>query len=150
MSRLKTQNRAHTHFPFYYWAKRMIQTALAVSVLSPPVWAAGKATVEVSAKRLADKKVELTFAAKPAAGLVINSEGPWKLTVVDPGSIKLDRSEYKREDWSEKNAGFSVIAAPGAKNTADLKYKMVVFVCTKEKTQCFREVIESPATVSWK
>ncbi len=115
-----------------------------------PALAAGKATVEITATELKNKKIELSFTTKAATGLVINPEGPWKLTVKDAGTIKLDKMEYKREEWNEKNATFTATGVPSDKKTTDVNYKMIVFVCTKEKSQCFREVVEGPTTVTWK
>ena len=123
--------------------------AIASSQASPAL-AAGKATVEITATQLKDKKIQLTFTTKAATGLVINPEGPWKLTVKDAGTIKLDKMEYKREEWNEKNATFTATGVPSDKKTTDVNYKMIVFVCTKEKSQCFREVVEGPTTVTWK
>lgn len=115
-----------------------------------PALAAGKATVEITATELKDKKIELSFTTKAATGLVINTDGPWKLSIKDAGTIKLDKMEYKREDWNEKNATFTAAGVPSAKKTSEINYKMIVFVCTKEKSQCFREVVEGPTTVTWK
>ena len=118
--------------------------------ISSQAFAAGKSTAEISAKTLKENKVELTFVTKAADGLVINHDGPWKLTVSDSGSIKLDKSEFKKEDWNEKNASFTAVGVTGAKKNSDIKYKMITFVCTKDKSQCFREVLDGQSSVTWK
>lgn len=89
--------------------------ALLALPLTSRAFAAGKATVEISAKALKDNKVEVTFVTKPSDGLVINHEGPWKLTVLDGGSIKLDKSEFKREEWNEKTSAFTAVGVAGTK-----------------------------------
>ena len=111
--------------------------------------AAGKAHVDVSAKKAPDKHVELTFKTSPADGLSINPEGPWKLEIKDTGGLKFDKMEFKRPEWKEQISGFTAIATPAKEKTGIIKYKLVAFVCTKDKTQCFREVIENEAKVSW-
>ena len=111
--------------------------------------AAGKATVEVTAKAQSGKKLELTFKTKPADGLVINHDGPWKLDIQNSGSIKPERTEYKRADRKEDTESFVVTAEHSGAKSGDIKFKMITFVCTKDKSQCFREVIDTNAKLSW-
>jgi hypothetical protein len=116
---------------------------------SQPVLAAGRAQVEVSAKATPNKLVELTFKTSPADGLSINPEGPWHLKITDAGGLKFDKMEFKRPEWKEQISGFTAMATPAKDKTGTIKYRLVAFICTKEKTQCFREVIEKEAKVSW-
>ena len=111
--------------------------------------AAGKAHVEVSAKLQPDKRVELTFKTIPATDLVINKDGPWKLEITFPGKLSFDKKEYKRPDWKEDIAGFTALSGPSKVKSESIKYKMTSFVCTKDKTQCFREVIEGTSKLTW-
>ena len=113
------------------------------------VLAAGKAQVDVSAKATPDKHVELTFKTSPAEGLSINPEGPWNLKITDAGGLKLEKMEFKRAEWKEQISGFTAKATPAKEKTGIIKYKLVAFICTKDKTQCFREVVETEAKVSW-
>jgi hypothetical protein len=133
--------------------KKKIKIVLAalsiVSFMTPMAYAAGKATVNVSAKSISSKKIELTFKTQPAEGLVINHEGPWKLEIKDAGTIKPDKTEWKRSDWREDIGGFMVTANPGSQKSAEIKYKLVAFICTKDKSQCFREVIDTNAKITW-
>ena len=127
-------------------------TSLAISFYlcaSGSVLAAGKATVEVTAKVQADKRVELTFKTLPNADLAINKEGPWKLEVLSSGKLKFDKKEFKRGDWKEDIAGFTLLSSPAKTKNEKVKYKLTAFICTKDKSQCFREVVEGVANVNW-
>jgi len=114
-----------------------------------PAFAAGKATVTVNAKTTQDGRVELTFKTTPADGLAINKEGPWKLELKSSGKLKFEKKEYKRADWKEDFAGFSLTSEPTKEKSDNVKYKLVAFICTKDKSQCFREVIEGASAVKW-
>ncbi|MEI6834840.1 MAG: hypothetical protein WCL28_12695 [bacterium] len=116
---------------------------------SGSVLAAGKATVEVIAKGQPDKRVELTFKTLPSADLAINKDGPWKLEVLSSGNLKFDKKELKRGDWKEDIAGFTLLSSPAKTKNEKVKYKLTAFICTKDKSQCFREVVEGVANVKW-
>lgn len=126
---------------------------IVLSIAAASAYASGKAssraTVNVTAKSVAGKKLELRFSTQPADGLVINHDGPWKLEIQDAGSIKLEKTELKRSDWKEDIGGFVVTANAEQKKSTDIKYKLIAFICTKDKTQCFREVIETTAKINW-
>jgi hypothetical protein len=116
---------------------------------SSSVLAAGKATVEVIAKAQPDKRVEVTFKTLPSADLAINKDGPWKLEVLSSGKLKFDKKEFKRGDWKEDIAGFTFLSSPAKTKNEKIKYKLTAFICTKDKSQCFREVVEGVANVNW-
>lgn len=111
--------------------------------------AAGKATVEVTALGQPDSRVQFTFKTVPSGNLIVNKEGPWKLEILSSGKIQFDKKELKRADWKEDIAGFSLVSAPAKTTSEKIKYKLVAFVCTKDKSQCFREVIQGDANVKW-
>ncbi len=111
--------------------------------------AAGKATVEVTALSQPDSRVQFTFKTVPHGDLVVNKEGPWKLEIISSGKIQFDKKELKRPDWKEDIAGFLLTSAPSKTKSEKIKYKLVAFVCTKDKSQCFREVVQGDANVKW-
>jgi len=117
--------------------------------VSSTVLAAGKAKVEVSAKAQADKRVELTFKTLPSTDLAINKDGPWKLELLSSGKLKFDKKEFKRTEWKEDIAGFTVVSSPAKTKNETIKYKLTAFICTKDKSQCFREVVEGVTSVNW-
>jgi hypothetical protein len=124
-------------------------TLFIVNAASSIAEGAGRASVSISAQSISPKKIELTFTTQPTTGLVINHDGPWKLEIKDAGGIKPEKLELKRTEWKEDIGGFIVPANPQGKKNTDIKFKLVAFVCTKDKSQCFREVIESTSKVSW-
>lgn len=117
--------------------------------IQAPVIAAGKANVEVTAKAQGDKRVELTFKTIPTGDLAINSEGPWKLQLISSGKLKFNKKEFKRAEWKEDIAGFTAVSSPAKTKSEKIQYKLTAFICTKDKSQCFREVIEGTANVNW-
>lgn len=122
---------------------------VAVSFASTSL-AAGKAKVEVSAKKLDGDRAEFTFKTLPADGLKINADGPWKLEIKDGGAAKFDKIELKKADWKEADATFVQAGKikPKSKST-QVTYKLTAFICTQDKAQCFREVIEGKTEVKW-
>lgn len=108
-----------------------------------------KASVQVTAKLQPDKRVELSFKIVPTGDLVINKDGPWKLQILSAGKLKLEKNELKRADWKEDLAGFSLKSAPAKTTSETIKYKLTAFICTKDKSQCFREVIDTSAQITW-
>jgi hypothetical protein len=129
---------------------QMITAALATFAMTSNVFAAGKAKVEVSAKKLDGDKAEFTFKTLPSDGLKINSEGPWKLEIKDGGSVKFDKTEMKRGEWKESDAAFIQSGKIKPKTqSSQVAYKLTAFVCTQDKGQCFREVIEGKTDVKW-
>jgi len=128
---------------------KAILIVIATVLISSKAIAAGKAKIEVTGKPQADKRIEFTFTTHPVGDLVINKEGPWKLEILSSGKIKFEKTEYKRAEWKEDVAGFTALGSATKGNSETIKYKLVAFVCTKDKSQCFREVVESSAKVSW-
>jgi hypothetical protein len=104
--------------------------------------------VEFSYVTAADGSSKLGFRVVPNAGLKITPDAPWKLQIKSAEGIELGATEFDRTKFSEKVPGFEVpvskINAPSGK----LSFKLISFVCTENKTQCYREVHEQ--TSEWK
>jgi hypothetical protein len=111
--------------------------------------AAGRATVEITALGQPDGRVQFTFKTVPSGDLVVNKDGPWKLDILSSGKIKFEKNELKRAEWKEDIAGFSLTSAPAKTKSEKIKFKLVAFVCTKDKSQCFREVLQGDTSVKW-
>lgn len=109
--------------------------------------ASSKASVQITSVK--DKgAAKLVFKTVPKDGLVINHEGPWSLDIKNITGAKSTVTSLKRGDWKEDSASFDLpVVANASAKEADVQYKLVSFVCTKEKTQCYREVIEDKAKV---
>ena len=98
------------------------------------------AKLDAAAQKSGDK-VELRFKVVPDAGLHINMEGPWKLELTGADGLALAKTTYVKSDMDEKLPGFVVkTAAKPSKASGDVDYKLTAFVCTNDKTQCYREV----------
>jgi hypothetical protein len=129
---------------------RIIFASLTVMAVASQALAAGKARVEVSAKRLDGDRAEFIFKTLASDGLKINSEGPWKLEIKDSGSVMFEKKEMKRTDWKESDAAFVQTGKTKPKtSSSNISYKLTAFVCTQDKGQCFREVIEGKTDVKW-
>ena len=123
--------------------------AISTFFMASAAFSAGKAKVHVTATH-ANASLKLLFKTEPAEGLEINAEGPWKLDLKSAGPLIVGKQEWKRSDWKSEMAGFEVPAEfKGKESAAEITYKMTVFVCTKDHTQCYREVIDDKAKVTW-
>ena len=119
-------------------------TFFACTLQSAP---SAKAKVSVSSKK-EGKNVTLSFATLPGEGLKINGDGPWKLEIKDAKGIKLDKFELKRDAWKEDIAGFQVKGTPASDaKSLEIQYKMTTFVCTTDKSMCYREVVDGKESV---
>ncbi len=121
-----------------------VLAATAATVLAADV----HGTVKVDT-RPAGENLEFTFKNEPNGGLVINLEGPWKLELKSSDGLTLAKTTFTRAELDEKNASFTfATTAKPAKPEGEIQYKFVAFVCTKDKTTCYRDVHEGKT--SWK
>lgn len=126
----------------------ILSAALAFFEASALAKGPAKAIVQVSSVKDKGSK-KLIFKTIANEGLVVNAEGPWHLEIKDAKGIKPTAMDFKRSDWKQDIAGFEVpLAEDSAAKSAEVQYKLTAFICTKEKTQCYREVIEGKATVT--
>jgi hypothetical protein len=107
-----------------------------------------RATVEVKVDKKTKAANQMIFSTKPASGLIVNDEGPWKLEIKGSKGVDFKVKEVKRGEWIADVAGFRVDYSPvaGAKD-AEVEFKMVTFVCTKDKSICYREVVSQKSKV---
>lgn len=92
--------------------------------------------------------IELSFLVKAAENHQLVDEGPWSLTI-EGEKLKIDNKSlpYTSKDFDMKIPGFKLKATSEAES-GELRYKMRVFVCKDDKSQCFPRLIEGKA--SWK
>lgn len=98
-----------------------------------------QASVQVEWARQSDGQVAFDFKTIPAKGLKINSEGPWSLELKEHSGLEVAKAKLGKPEFKENLGGFSVSTKPQGKS-GKVTYKMVVFVCTENKSQCFRDV----------
>ena len=128
---------------------RLTTALLAAAALTQavPAWAADHAAVAAAAKP-AGGGIAFEFKVNPAHGLHINMEGPWKLELTDTAGLAFAKTTLTKGEMDEKLPGFTIKTAglPQAKS-GDVGYKLTAFVCTDDKTQCFRDVLSGK--VGW-
>ncbi|MEY4630388.1 MAG: hypothetical protein RIQ81_508 [Pseudomonadota bacterium] len=98
-----------------------------------------QASVQVDWSAQGDGQLKFDFKTLPGKGLKINTEGPWSLEIKTHQGLVLEKTKMGRSDFKEDLAGFSMVSKP-EKKLGKITYKMVVFVCTENKSQCFRDV----------
>ena len=95
--------------------------------------------VEVS-QMAAPDGLALTFKVKPHDGMTATMDAPWKLEVEDKDLV-FSKNPLVRSDVDASLPGFVLKATTQPTHTKGLlKYTLTSFICTKEKTQCYREV----------
>lgn len=73
------------------------------------------------------EKHELTF------------EGPWTLELTNLKGLSISKLKYSQKDFDLSDRKYKV-KVDKAEASHSLDYKLVAFVCTKDKTKCYREV----------
>ena len=82
----------------------------------------------------------LTFKVTPHAGMAATMDAPWKLEVEDKDLV-FSKNPLVRTDVDAALPGFVLRATTKPSHPkGQLKYTLTSFICTKEKTQCYREV----------
>ena len=109
-----------------------------------PLCAAGAHSAVAVKGRWEGKALSLDFVVEPQSALHINDEGPWRLELAAvPAPLKLTKSTWDRSDFDAKLPGFKVRgeALGAAPVSGKVAYKLTAFVCTNDKTQCYRDVL---------
>ena len=105
-----------------------------------------QAAVAVTKALQPDGKIRFDFKTIPAKGLKINTDGPWSLELKSHTGLELAKEKLGRAEFQEAIPGFSLLGKPTEKS-GKIDFKLVVFVCTAEKTQCFRDVHQG--SINW-
>lgn len=129
----------------------VVNSSSALADTAPKKSSSIEVTANTSKK---DGKTSLVFKVVPAENMVINEDGPWKLEIKDAAGLTLAKNKLEKGDIDFKIPGYSVDVTKGGssnKKSATAKavaYKMIVFVCTKDKTTCVRDVHDGKADVT--
>lgn len=121
-------------------------------VFSTNVFAIGEPKYsKVAAKaEAAQSKLEFEFKIDSTdSDMALSFEAPWKLELVNADGITFSSMKLNKAKMDEKLPGWKVqtVSAP-TKNQGELAYKLTAFICTKNKTKCFREIHKGK--VPWK
>jgi len=89
----------------------------------------------------AGDQLELTFKVTANAGHLATFEAPWKLDLKNHDGLTFASSTLNKENMDEALPGYKVktSAKPGKQN-GEFEYSLVSFICTSDKTTCYREV----------
>ena len=112
-----------------------------------------------------DKEVQ--FKIEPHQGLAISKDAPWSLDLSNINSNGTQQLTFKKNSFDEIVPVFKVSlseiqsanlpstnkSATSASSAADLtiksfNYKLTAFICTIDKTKCFRDVIKGEALLT--
>lgn len=116
------------------------------AIASKPASATSQSSIEVTTTSQPGGELKLQFKTVPAKGLKINTDGPWSLEFKDHPGLEVTTKKLGKSDFAESIPGFTMTSKPSAKS-GKISFKMVVFVCTETKSQCFRDVHQG--SVDW-
>jgi hypothetical protein len=93
--------------------------------------------------------VEFKFVVEANKNMTITFDAPWTLELVNAKDLEFASNRYGKAELDEKLPGFVVKTAKAPSvDKGEVEYKLVAFICTKDKTQCYREV--HSGKVGWK
>ena len=138
--------------------KKTIAKAVATVVLaaSSSLIAASASATPAAQKSKVEAKVEPSksglafhFHVVPDAGLHINQEGPWQLEIKTAPGLTFASTTLKKDAVDFALPGFTLATTvPPSQSSGSVTYKLIAFVCTDDKAQCFRDVLNGE--VAWK
>lgn len=92
-----------------------------------------------SSVKISNESSDLIIRVVPNEGLQLTYEGPWTLNITNMKNFNFEKTKFTKSDMNTDTGEFKISGAKLGKNwNAD--YELVSFVCTKDKTRCFREV----------
>lgn len=96
--------------------------------------------VEISAAPVGDT-MEFTFKIIANEGHKVTFDAPWKFELKKHDGLTFANSAFNKDNMDAAIPGFKVkTTAPAVGAAGDLEYSLVSFICTTDKTQCYREV----------
>ncbi len=108
-----------------------------------PAWGMGQpehSAVAVTSSP-AGEQLALTFKIDLKNAMVVNLEGPWKLELKSSDGLAFASTTLDKAAFDEKMPGYKLTTtAKPTKPAGTVNYTLTAFVCTKDKTRCFREV----------
>lgn len=125
---------------------RAMRTSIAILALGGAATAFGfgkpeNSKVEANAK-LDGGNVQLTFKVLANDGHLITLDAPWKLTLKSHDGLTFTQEAFSKKDMKEELPGWVVASTAASKATGDVSWELAAFICTKDKTACYREVHE--------
>ena len=102
-------------------------------------------SVDVETKKAGDK-MTFNFKIQPNEGMKATFDAPWTLEIKGHDGLSFSQTKMTKSELDEKLPGFSVTTLAGPSSAkGELEYQLTSFICTTDKTQCFREVHKGKA-----
>ncbi len=96
--------------------------------------------IEITSAPAGDQ-LEFTFKISANAGHTVTFEAPWKLEVKNHDGLAFASSTFNKDNMDEALPGYKVKTnAKPTKQNGEFEYSLVSFICTSDKTTCYREV----------
>lgn len=96
--------------------------------------------VEITTASSGDQ-IEFTFKVSANAGHAVTFEAPWKLDLKNHDGLSFANSSFNKDNMDEALPGYKVKTnAKPAKQNGEFDFSLVSFICTSDKTTCYREV----------
>lgn len=106
--------------------------------------------LEIKATEHKNNQKEIVFTVTPDAGMKINFDDkkpetvPWQLEIKNPQGLKVPKLKLEYADFDRDKGQFRFVAAnEGKVPERGFDYRLVAFVCTQDKSQCFRDVFKA-------
>jgi hypothetical protein len=90
--------------------------------------------------------VDVTVMVSADSDMQVTLDAPWKLTISNVSGANFGKSEFTKKDLDEKLPGFRLQSKVAADKKGSFDYKVISFICTKDKTRCYREVHKGKVT----
>lgn len=117
-----------------------ITFGLFLSVLAILVMGFGKPKYSSIQVKDDNSKQQMIFQVVPTENMAINADAPWKLEITEAKGVDLPTRKFGKEQLNEDIPGYAVKLNKAKEKSGSIAYKFIAFICTKDKTQCYREV----------
>ncbi len=105
-------------------------------------------SIEVVKEAQKNQTLSFKFEVKIPTDLVFNGEGPWKLKLKKHDGLSFEKTEWGAKDVDSNIPGFLIVTNQKPQSKAGLlEYSLTAFVCSKDKSKCYREVHNG--TTNW-
>lgn len=107
------------------------------------------AKLAVTSNLIEKGHVNLTLELRPISDMLLTLDAPWKLKIKKDKQLGLNEVSFKKDELfaklcstkSDTELSCSLVSKSSPTNKkGDLLIEFTTFVCTKDKTRCYREV----------
>lgn len=72
---------------------------------------------------------------------------PWQFKIKAVEGAKFSQDKFTEKELNRDLPGYTLVSQKGVEKTGKMDYSFVAFVCTKDKTRCYREAHN--ASIEW-